>query len=83
MQETVLDEAIQVRADFAGGQVTPRMYKRHGKVSVINSVNTRWRDDDGSFPVFCFSVERDDGCTCYLRFDTGRMQWRLEQVIVP
>ena len=83
MQVEKLDDAISVRADFAGGEITPLMFKRRGKVSRVTAVNARWRDSDGAHPVHCFSVQTSEDTTCYLRFDTASGLWRLEQVILP
>jgi hypothetical protein len=80
-----LDEPITVRADFAGGQVTPRAFKRlgagAGRTYTVGSVNGRWVDREGRHPTYHFSVQAD-GDTYYISLATADMSWRLERVIL-
>jgi hypothetical protein len=80
-----LDEPICVRADFTGGKVTPRLFKRVvgdvGRTYTVAAVNGRWVDREGSRPVYHFSVQAE-GDTYYLCLTTADMMWRLEKVVV-
>ncbi len=90
MQVEELDEVVSVRADFSGGEITPRAFKRNGKTYRVSAVNTRWVDREGGHPrnglarqaSYHFSVQAGAD-TCFLSFHTGDMLWRLEQVILP
>jgi hypothetical protein len=80
-----IDEPIVVRADFAGGTVTPRAFKRPGagagRTYAVSAVNGHWVDRDGRHPVHHFSVQAG-GDTYYVCLSTIDMTWRLEKVIV-
>ena len=82
MQVEELDEVVSVRADFSGGEITPRAFKRNGKTYRVGAVNARWCDREGAHPVNHFSVQAD-GDTYFVSFHTGDMLWRLEKVILP
>jgi hypothetical protein len=85
MQIEDLDEPVTVRADFAGGAVTPRAFKRivggAGRTYRVTAVNGRWVDREGARPVYHFSVQAE-GDTYYLCLTTADMLWRLEKVVV-
>jgi hypothetical protein len=80
-----LDEPVVVRADFSGGTVTPRRFKRAGsgagRTYTVSAVNGRWVDREGKHPTYHFSVQAE-GDTYYLRLTTADMVWWLEKVIV-
>ncbi len=76
-----IDEPVSVRADFRGGEVTPRAFKRGGKTYTVTEVNARWVDREGAQPVRRFSVQAG-GDTYFLALMTGEMTWRLEKVMV-
>ena len=76
-----IDEAVSVRADFRGGDVTPRAFRRGGKSYTVTRVNARWVDREGTSPVWRFSVQAGDD-TYVLALRTGEMTWRLEKVMV-
>lgn len=77
-----LDEAITVRADFAGGKITPRLFKRGTTVYRVDTVNSRWQSREGWYPCRHFSVQvGDDGYV--LKFTTSDMLWRIEKVVLP
>jgi len=80
-----LDEPVVVRADFSGGAVTPRRFKRTtpgaGRTYTVTAVNGRWVDREGAHPTYHFSVQAE-GDTYYLCLTTADMVWRLEKVIV-
>ena len=44
MQIETLDEVISVRADFSGGELTPRVFRRGGETHRVTEVNARWVD---------------------------------------
>jgi len=76
-----IDEAVTVRADFRGGEVTPRAFRRGQKTYTVTEVNARWVDREGASAVWRFSVQAG-GDTCFLALRTGEMTWRLERVMV-
>ncbi len=76
-----LDEVIPVRADFKGGEITPRAFKRGGRTYTVETVNARWVDRERGQPVRHFSVQAG-GDTYYLRLETGEMVWRVEKVVL-
>jgi len=80
-----INEPITVRADFGGGKVTPRMFKRVGAAAghtyKVTTVNGRWVDREGDHPTYHFSVQAD-GDTYYICLTTVDMMWRLEKVMV-
>ena len=81
MRVEEIDEAVSVRADFRGGEVTPRAFRRGQKAYTVTEVNARWVDREGSAAVWRFSVQAD-GDTYFLALRTGEMSWRLEKVMV-
>jgi hypothetical protein len=77
-----VDEVITVRADFLGGKITPRMFKRGGNVYRVDAVNSLWQSRDGWYPCHHFSVQvGDDGYV--LKFTTSDMLWRIEKIVLP
>lgn len=76
-----IDEAVSVRADFRGGEVTPRAFRRGQKAYTVTEVNARWVDREGATPVWRFSVQAG-GDTYFLALRPGEMVWRLERVMV-
>ena len=76
-----MNEVVSVRADFTGGEITPRIFKRNGKTYRVSAVNARWQDREGAHPVHRFSVQVD-GDTYFVSFHTGEMLWRIEKVIL-
>ena len=82
MQIEELDEVVAVRADFSGGEITPRVFKRSGRSYQVTAVNARWQDREGAHSIYHFSVQVD-GDTYFLSLQTGEMLWRLEKVILP
>ena len=52
-----LDEPVAVRADFTGGQILPRAFKRGTKSYQVTVVNSHWTDREGGSPRHCFSVQ--------------------------
>jgi hypothetical protein len=76
-----MDEVVSVRADFSGGEITPRAFRRGRRSYRVTAVNARWEDREGGRPSYHFSVEAE-GDTYFLGFHTGDMLWRLEKVII-
>jgi hypothetical protein len=76
-----LDESVSVRADFSGGEVTPRAFARAGRTYMISAVNGRWLDREGGAPRHYFSVQ-SGGDTYFLCLRSEDMTWRLEKVIL-
>jgi len=74
-----VNEVVRVRADFAGPVVTPRAFKRKGRVYAITRVNAAWEDREGAFAKYHFSVEAE-GNVYELHLDSRDMSWRLDRV---
>lgn len=81
MQVEEIDEAVSVRADFRGGEITPRAFRRGPRAYAVTEVNARWVDREGSGSVWRFSVQAG-GDTYFLALRGGEMVWRLEKVMV-
>ena len=82
MQIEDLDEVVSVRADFSGGEITPRVFRRGSRTYRVSEVNGHWCDHEGRHPTHHFSVQTETG-TCFLSFDAGEMLWRIEKVVLP
>jgi hypothetical protein len=76
-----LNEAVPVRADFSGGTITPRAFRRGERTCTIDRVNARWVDRDGSHACYHFSVEAG-GDVYFLTLRAKDMVWRLEKVVM-
>ena len=76
-----LNEPVKVRADFEGGVIVPLAFKRNGKTFHITRVNTSWKDREGTFVRYYFSVEAE-GTVYELHLDSGDMGWILDRVCV-
>jgi hypothetical protein len=74
-----LNESIRVRADFSGGAITPRVFRRGTQVLCITRVNARWEDRPDAFKRYHFSVEAG-GNVFELHLDSRDMSWRLDRV---
>ncbi|TET31289.1 MAG: hypothetical protein E3J72_22810 [Planctomycetota bacterium] len=81
MRVETIGETVKVRADFAGGSITPLMFKRGGRTYRIKSINSRWIDRQHRHPIYYFSVEAG-GDMYELAFRTGEAIWRLERVVL-
>ncbi len=82
MQIETLDEVVSVRADFSGGELTPRVFRRGGKTYRVTEVNARWIDREGGHPAYHFSVQAESGDTYFLCLTTSDMLWRVERVVL-
>ena len=80
MQITDLDDPIEVRADFKGGSVRPRLFRRNGALYKIESVHAVWRDTEGQFRIYFYSVEVE-GTVYQLRWRTQDNLWFIDHVI--
>jgi hypothetical protein len=76
-----LNERVRVRADFSADGVTPRAFKRRGRVFRIERVNARWEDHTLNARRFHFSVEAE-GNVYELHLDSRDMGWTLDRVIL-
>jgi len=76
-----LDEPVAVRADFTGGRILPRAFKRGTRCYQVTAVNSSWTDCEGDSPRHCFSVQVGSE-TYFLSLRTADMSWRLEKVIL-
>ena len=76
-----IDEAVPVRADFKGGEVSPLVFRRSGRDYKVEAVNSRWIDREGTHPRLYFSVEAQ-GDTYLLSLATENMTWRIEKVML-
>ena len=61
MRVEKLDEPVRVRADFAGGQATPVIFRRGTQSHRIARVNARWEDRVGRQPLYYFACSVDSG----------------------
>jgi hypothetical protein len=80
MRSEAIDEAVAVRADFSGGQVTPVVFRRRGRDHRVRQVNARWVDRAGKHPSFYFSVTDVNGDVYQLQLQSGDLLWWLDSV---
>ncbi len=80
MRSEAIDEAVAVRADFAGGTVTPVAFRRRGREHRVVRVNARWTDRAGKHPRFFFSVTDGSGDVYQLQLQAGDLLWWLDSV---
>jgi hypothetical protein len=83
MQVVTIQEAVKVRADFQGGQITPLRFKRGSRVHRVSRVNSRWVDRDRVRPRYCFTLTDASDDVYQLVLQAEDMIWMLEHVIVP
>ena len=81
MRWETLDEPVKVRADFQGGEISPRLFRRGADPLRVLRVNTRWSDREGRRALHYFSVTVESGDVYQLRFDAGDLTWRIECVM--
>jgi len=74
-----INEVVRVRADFAAEAITPRAFRRGGRVYTVAKVNARWEDRTGDFKRYYFSVEAA-GNVFELHLDSRDMLWHLDRV---
>ncbi|MFH1143872.1 MAG: hypothetical protein V1774_04940 [Candidatus Eisenbacteria bacterium] len=81
MRWETLNEAIPVRADFRGGEITPLAFKRGQQRIRVARVNTRWMDREGRRALHFFSITAESGDVYQLCFDAGDLIWKAECVM--
>ena len=79
MRREELHEPVKVRADFAGGVVTPLAFKRNARARKVERVNARWTSGPTGARMHYFSVEAG-GATYELSLRTQDMMWFAEAV---
>jgi hypothetical protein len=77
-----LDEAVKVRADFHGGEVSPLLIKRKTQELRVARVTARWEDRHGAHKVYYFSVQVPSGDVYQLEFHSGDLLWKLSSVML-
>jgi hypothetical protein len=77
-----LSEAVKVRADFHGGEVSPLIIKRKTQELRVARVTARWEDRKGAHKVHYFSVQVASGDVYQLEFHTGDLLWKLNSVML-
>ena len=75
-----IGEPIRVLADCAGGAVNPVRFRWGKRSYAVAAVNGRWVDRHGEAYSLHYSVQVGDE-TYYIHFDSGEVQWWLDQVI--
>ena len=82
MRVEKLDEPVRVRADFAGGQATPVVFRRGTQSLKIARVNARWEDRVGQKPLYYFACSVDSGDVYELCLNAHELTWRLTSVML-
>lgn len=81
MKVELIQEPIKVRADFAGGRITPLAFKRKHEAYPIEKVHCSWRDKQGQEVSYGFSVQAA-GDVYELRLRLSDMTWWVEKVML-
>jgi len=76
-----LEEPVKVRADFAGGEITPLAFRRRHETYNVERVNCRWKDRQGDEISHFFSVQAG-GDVYEIRLRQTDMTWWVERVIL-
>jgi hypothetical protein len=74
-----IHEPIDVLAAFAGGRVTPRLFRWQARSYPIAQINQRWSTRDGDSPIYYYAVS-SGGNAYKLAFFPREMRWQLEAV---
>lgn len=77
-----LNEPIRVRADFAGGTVTPLALARGVQSLRVTRVNARWSDRQGSERLHYFACTVPSGDVYELCLNAHDLTWRLTSVML-
>lgn len=78
MHETV-NEPIKVLVSFNGLKVKPMVFEWRNKKYQVKKINLIYEAREEGKKVFYFSVS--DEANCFnLRFDSGELSWRLEEI---
>ncbi len=75
-----LNEPIKVRADFAGGVVTPLALRRGSESVRVVRVNARWSDRRGQDRLHYFACTMPSGDVYELCLNPHELTWRLTSV---
>ena len=75
-----IDEPISVLAMFSGGSAEPVRFRWNGRDYEVDAVNGKWTDRQGAACRLHYSLQIG-GETYYVHFDSGQLQWRLDQII--
>ena len=82
MRVEKLNEPVQIRADFRGGNITPILMKRGDRKLKVSSVNGRWVDREGKTARYFFAVTTDTGDVFQLYLQTQDMTWHLSSIML-
>lgn len=75
-----LDEPVKVRADFAGGTVTPLALRRGAETLRVLRVNARWADRRGQERLHYFACTVPSGDVYELCLNAHELTWRITSV---
>ena len=75
-----LNEPVKVRADFAGGEVTPLLVRRGVQSVRLLRVNARWTDRRGTDRLHYFACTVPSGDVYELCLNSHELTWRLTSV---
>ncbi len=76
-----IGEPVRVLAAFGSGAAEPLRFNWHGRTYKVDAINGRWIDRQGDAYSLHYSVQ-SAGQTYYLHFDSGEIQWWLDETIV-
>ena len=77
-----LNETVKVRANFAGGLVTPLVFQRGVDLFSILRVNARWSDKKGQRQLHYFACTVPSGDVYELCLNSHDLTWRLTSVML-
>jgi hypothetical protein len=75
-----LNEPVRVRADFAGGVVTPLALRRGTEALRVLRVNARWTDRRGQERLHYFACTVPSGDVYELCLNAHELTWRITSV---
>jgi hypothetical protein len=76
MPTEYINEPVEIRVDFCGRRVIPRVMNWNNKLYTIRSINAVHQSPHGSSQRFFFSVS--DRLNYFkLQLDTANLEWRL------
>ncbi|HEX9780618.1 MAG TPA: hypothetical protein VGB20_05320 [bacterium] len=79
MDTEIVNDSIEVGAQFGTGGLRPEWFVWQGRRRVIRQVTCAWREPDGGVSHRCFAVT--DGVMTYeLKLDLRTLRWRLTRV---
>jgi hypothetical protein len=77
-----LDEPVRVRAQFAGGTVTPLLFQRGTEAVAVVRVNARWSERRGERQLHYFACTVPSGDVYELCLNSHDLTWRLTSVML-